>query len=745
MTFDRALSFCCHFVIIGLIEHIYGRNFILDQLLCQLNQAQLKAVTSTEGFIRVIAGAGSGKTRALSHRFAFLVNEIGILPGNILCVTFTNKAANEMRHRIHNLIADNDTGYINTFHGFCVSILQEDSHAVQYPKNFLVLDNQDIDSMLKIIYEERGLTLRHKTFSKARDMIEMYKLERYPNYYLDLITMSLDTLRQKYLGATDVNDIIFYGYLYQEKKCFGLDYNDLLKFSLYIFEKNKEIRLKWQKRLEYIMIDEFQDIDKTQYQLMKVLCGYHKNLFIVGDPDQTIYSWRGADINYLLNFDKAFPDVKTIMMNENYRSTPQILSVCNSLIDKNKNRMKKDLLPMCHSKNSVLYYHGDTSEEESDWIADQIIKLHKKDISYKDITILYRAHYVTRTLEETLLKKKIPYSIYSGIQFFERMEVKDALSYLRMITYKDDLSFLRIVNVPKRNIGKKRMEFLQAYVNAHHCSFYEALKECVEDPIFKGTDAKDFISLIDAFSVTYEQRTISEVLSDILDRSGYEEMLRTTGNQERLDNLAELKQAVYDYEISCGEEALLPDYLDHIALFTNSDVTDDSDKVKLMTVHAAKGLEFPHVFLCALNEGIFPSKKTSTIEGIEEERRLAFVAMSRAMKSLFLSESHGKNFDGSTRYPSRFILDIDQKFLEYVKKPEDTLIAETKNYIHYSNRYLDGYVAEQTFQVGDKIIHNVFGQGRIKSILSDRNAYMIKFEQIETPRIISFRVPIKRA
>lgn len=745
MTFDRALSFCCHFVIIGLIEHIYGRNFILDQLLCQLNQAQLEAVTSTEGFIRVIAGAGSGKTRALSHRFAFLVNEIGILPGNILCVTFTNKAANEMRHRIHNLIADNDTGYINTFHGFCVSILQEDSHAVQYPKNFLVLDNQDIDSMLKIIYEERGLTLRHKTFSKARDMIEMYKLERYPNYYLDLITMSLDTLRQKYLRATDVNDIIFYGYLYQEKKCFGLDYNDLLKFSLYIFEKNKEIRLKWQKRLEYIMIDEFQDIDKIQYQLMKVLCGYHKNLFIVGDPDQTIYSWRGADINYLLNFDKAFPDVKTIMMNENYRSTPQILSVCNSLIDKNKNRMKKDLLPMCHSKNSVLYYHGDTSEEESDWIADQIIKLHKKDISYKDITILYRAHYVTRTLEETLLKKKIPYSIYSGIQFFERMEVKDALSYLRMITYKDDLSFLRIVNVPKRNIGKKRMEFLQAYVNAHHCSFYEALKECVEDPIFKGTDAKDFISLIDAFSVTYEQRTISEVLSDILDRSGYEEMLRTTGNQERLDNLAELKQAVYDYEISCGEEALLPDYLDHIALFTNSDVTDDSDKVKLMTVHAAKGLEFPHVFLCALNEGIFPSKKTSTIEGMEEERRLAFVAMSRAMKSLFLSESHGKNFDRSTRYPSRFILDIDQKFLEYVKKPEDTLIAETKNYIHYSNRYLDGYVAEQTFQVGDKIIHNVFGQGRIKSILSDRNAYMIKFEQIETPRIISFRVPIKRA
>ena len=430
-------------------------------LLEGLNAAQREAVTTTEGFVRVIAGAGSGKTRALTRRFAYLVTELGILPGNLLCVTFTNKAANEMRQRIHNLTGDNDTGYINTFHGFCVSILQEDSHAVGYPKSFLVLDNSDIDAMLQIIYDERGLTLRDMTFSHARDMIEMLKLKERPDYYEDMITLPLDTLKEKYDKAESAKDIIFYGYLYQEKKCFALDYNDLIEFSLHIFRTHEDIRLKWQKRLEYIMIDEFQDIDKIQYQLMKVLCGYHKNLFIVGDPDQTIYSWRGADINYLLNFDKAFPDVKTIMMNENYRSTPQILSVCNSLIDKNKNRMKKDLLPMCHSKNSVLYYHGDTSEEESDWIADQIIKLHKKDISYKDITILYRAHYVTRTLEETLLKKKIPYSIYSGIQFFERMEVKDALSYLRMITYKDDLSFLRIVNVPKRNIGKKEWNFFK--------------------------------------------------------------------------------------------------------------------------------------------------------------------------------------------------------------------------------------------------------------------------------------------
>ena len=226
-----------------------------------LNTAQLQAVTTTEGFVRVIAGAGSGKTRALTRRFAYLVNDMGILPGNILCVTFTNKAANEMRERIHNLTGDNDTGYINTFHGFCVSVLQEDSHAVQYPKSFLVLDNADVDDMLRIIYDERGLSLRDKTFAAARDMIEIQKLFRKPEYYLDLIGMSLDALHEKYLAAVSTDDVIFYGYLYQEKKCFGLDYNDLIKFTLYIFEQDADIRLKWQRRLEYIMIDEFQDID----------------------------------------------------------------------------------------------------------------------------------------------------------------------------------------------------------------------------------------------------------------------------------------------------------------------------------------------------------------------------------------------------------------------------------------------------------------------------------------------------
>ncbi|MFR1722501.1 ATP-dependent helicase [Emergencia timonensis] len=715
----------------------------MEESMKGLNAAQEEAVTSTEGFIRVIAGAGSGKTRALSQRFAYLVNEIGILPGNILCVTFTNKSANEMRQRIHHLTGDNDTGYICTFHSFCVSILQEDSNAVQYPKSFLVLDNSDIDAMLKIIYEERNLTLRNMTFSKARDMIEIRKISKEPEYYLDMITMSLDTLRQKYEEAVNPSDIIFYGYLYQEKKCFGLDYNDLIKFSLYIFQEEEEIRLKWQRRLEYIMIDEFQDIDDLQYRLMEVLCNHHKNLFIVGDPDQTIYTWRGANVKYLLDFDKEFPHVKTIMMMQNYRSTPQILSAANSLIEKNQSRIKKELLPTLPGGLPVLCHHADHSRAEAVFIAAKIQELHEKGTPYRDMTILYRAHYITRTIEEIFLKEKIPYTIYSGVQFFGRMEIKDALSYLRMIAYKDDLSFLRIANVPKRNIGQRRLAFLQEYAAEKNCTLYDALIKNIENDIFKGTKAASFVALIESFAADYAERPISEVLSAILNESGYERMLRTEGSQERLDNLAELKQSVYEYETSCGEESTLEHYLTHIALFTNSDAEDRSDKVKLMTVHTAKGLEFPYVFLCAMNEGIFPSKKTNTLQAMEEERRLAFVAMTRAEKGLYLTEAEGRNFDGSPRYPSRFLLDIDETLLAYTQKPQDHLIAKAQDYINFNSRYLLDHSQGQHFARGQRIKHSIFGPGTIVEVDMEKAAYTIQFEKIETPRTITFRAKLE--
>ena len=712
-------------------------------LLRELNDEQIEAVTSTEGFVRVIAGAGSGKTRALSYRFAYLVNELGIMPKNILCVTFTNKSAAEMRQRIHNLTGDNDTGYINTFHGFCVSILQEDSNAVNYPKSFIVLDNSDIDTMLSVIYEERGLTMRDMTFSNARDMIEIQKLKKHPDYFLDMIKMSPEDLKAKYMDADNVSDIIFYGYLYQEKKCFGLDYNDLILFSLYIFDNNPAIKLKWQKRLEYIMIDEFQDIDAPQYELMTVLCGYHHNLFIVGDPDQTIYTWRGADVRFLLEFDKQFPNVRTIMMNENYRSTPEILAAANSLISANKHRVKKELVTANPTGVTPVYYHAKSAAEEALWIAGEIKELQQRGVELYDVAILYRSNFISRSLEEVFLREKLPYTIYSGVQFFERAEIKDALSYLRLIEFGDDLSFLRVVNRPKRNIGERRVRFLREYAEQNGKTLLASLRENIDNEIFRGTKAARFLDLIDRFAEQTSVLSVSELLGGILEQSGYEEALRTEGSGDRLDNLAELKQSVYDYETSCGEECTIGHYLTHIALLTNSDNDDRSDKVKLMTVHAAKGLEFPYVFLCGMNEGIFPTRKTKTKESMEEERRLAFVAVTRAEKGLFITEAEGRNFDGAPRYPSRFILDIDDGLVEYTEPPREGLIEETRRYIEAFDSTLADSSDFEYYKEGQRVRHRVFGDGTVLGADIPGASHIIQFDSMETPRAISFRVKME--
>ena len=713
-------------------------------LLKDLNSAQREAVTTTEGYVRVIAGAGSGKTRALTRRFAYLVTEMGILPGNILCVTFTNKAAGEMRRRIHNLTGDNDTGYINTFHGFCVSVLQEESHAVQYPERFLVLDNSDVDEMLRVIYAERDLSLRDMSFAAARDMIEIEKLKKRPDYYLDMIRLSPDELKEKYDRAVEAKDIIFYGYLWQERKCYALDYNDLIVLTLYIFSQDAAVRLKWQKRLEYIMIDEFQDIDEPQYKLMQALCGYHKNLFVVGDPDQTIYTWRGASVRYLLDFDKEFPGTRTIMMMENYRSTPQILTAANALIAKNTTRMEKNLISTLDAGQSVLCHYAADSESEAEWILSRIRALADNGVPLREIAVLYRAHYVTRSLEELFLKEKLPYTIYSGVQFFDRAEIKDALSYLRILCYRDDLSFLRVANTPRRNLGQRRMSFLRDYADRHDCTLYEALRRTHEEEIFRGTKAAAFLSLVETYTVLAETKPVSELLSSILAESGYEKMLRTEGSQERLDNLAELKQAIRQYENDCGEECTLEHYLKHVALFTNADTVEAPDKIKLMTVHSAKGLEFPYVFLCAMNEGVFPGRRTATRAAMEEERRLAFVAVTRAEKRLFLSESAGRGFDGAPRYPSRFLLDIGEGNMEFTTPPRADLIEAAREHIADSERFLPETAAESAFSPGTRVRHGILGDGTVIDIDPVRGAYEIQFDDVPTNRSISFRTRLER-
>ena len=358
------------------------------------------------------------------------------------------------------------------------------------------------------------------------------------------------------------------------------------------------------------------------------------------------------------------------------------------------------------------------------------------------MTILFRSHFLTRSLENALFTKQIPYVIYSGVQFYDRVEIKVALSYLRMLVSADDLAFKRVINTPKRNMGERRIKFLEEASENSHTTLFNALKANIDNPVFKGTKAVEFLDLIDKLSENLETKSISELLTKVLELSGYEEVLRTEGAQERLDNLAELKQSVYDYEVTCGEETNLDSYLKHIALYTNTDLEDTKDRVKLMTIHAAKGLEFKNVFICGLNEGIFPSKKIRTQVAMEEERRLAFVAITRAKDKLFLTEAMGRNFDGSPRFPSRFLFDIEKQYLEYINEPNDALIKETKEYVELSDKLLIKDKSD-LFPEGSRVKHMILGEGTIVSTDQEMQAYVIKFDSSETERMIAFKVTLE--
>lgn len=701
-----------------------------------LNNEQIEAVKSTEGYIRIIAGAGSGKTKALTHRYIYLVEELGISTANILCVTFTNKAATEMKKRIRNMIGDKDTGLVCTFHGFCRQLLREDIHTINYPDKFVIMDNEDSSSLLKIVFEELDIKHRQCTIEKAKDIISRTK--SLGTYVEDILNTDTLDLKNKCKQSEAIDDKIFYGYLYQQKKRFLLDFDDLIFFTLYILNQYPKVANKWQKRMQYIMVDEFQDVNSSHYALASILSEYHKNLFIVGDPDQTIYSWRGAKVNFILDFDKVYTNSKTLFMNSNYRSSDKIIDVSNSIIDKNRIRIKKQLTPTIKSDTQVIYNHALSEEEEGKWIGSQIKLILSNNYNYSDVAILYRAHYVSRSIEESLIKEKIPYVIYSGVPFYERKEIKDILSYMRMIISEDDLSFIRIINEPKRNFGKSRMKIIHDFAEQNNCTLYDALQINIDNNLIRKSKANSFVKLIEKYKKVYHEMSISDLLTALLSESGYEEMLRLGGEEERLDNLSEFKNSISEYELLAGEETSLAGYLQDIALYTNSDVKNSKEKIKLMTIHSAKGLEFSFVFVCGLNEGILPSARVNTKEDLEEERRLAYVAYTRAEKALFLSEAEGYLRNGSFRLPSRFIFDIDKKFLKYNVELQDELLNNSKEFITNSEINLYEEVSKAKFNKGDKIAHDILGYGVINDIDDTKYSYVIKFDKSETERSISF-------
>ena len=696
-----------------------------------LNPEQLEAATTTEGFIRVVAGAGSGKTRTLTARYMYLVEMLGISTANILCVTFTNKAAAEMKKRIRQTLPDQDLGRITTFHGFCVGLLKEDCHVIQYPKSFIVLDEDDKEAILKTVFEDLGITSREMTIQDAVDYIGWRKGGR--GYVKTLIDPQLNHLLDLCNSATTLKDKVMYRYFYEQRKCFGLDFDDLVYFALYILEHDSQTREKWQSRLEYIMVDEFQDIDKDQYALSDILSGYHKNLFVVGDPDQTIYTWRGADVKFILEFDSRHENVKTIYLNTNYRSAPQILSASNALIYKNRDRLKKKLTAVREDARKPLYFHGKTAQLEADWITANMRSIHEGGMPYSAMAVLYRAHYVSRAVEESLMRSKIPYVLYSGVEFYKRKEIKDVICYLRMIYAGDDVSFLRTVNEPKRGVGRTRIAALKAYSVIHGISLYGAMKELLETDLFKRSRAKEYVRLIEKYRAIYDGMDLTDLLSGVLQDSGYELMLRSSGEEERLDNLAELKQAIYDFQRKAGEEVSLGNYLDHAALFTNMDQGEKAQAVKLMTIHAAKGLEFPVVFLCGLSEGIFPGKRANTRERLEEERRLAYVAFTRAKDRLFLSDAAGTNYDGGFRYPSRFIFNAEAENLDYVVPLDPDLVEQALEKISQTEE-LEPRKEKPNALVGKRVRHPVFGEGSVIGVPRGQEGYIIQFDNIVTPR-----------
>ena len=391
-----------------------------------------------------------------------------------------------------------------------------------------------------------------------------------------------------------------------------------------------------------------------------------------------------------------------------------------------------------------IYFHAKSAEEEAEYIVKKIRGLTENDFAPSDIAILYRAHYISRTIEEVFQREKIAYTLNSGVPFFDRAEIKDSLSYLRMIAYKDDLSFLRVVNSPKRNVGERRIKFLKEYVEQHGGSLYQALKLSVNDELFANTKAQAFIDLIENFSASYHNMQISELFSHVINQSGYELALRTEGSQERLDNLAELKQSIYEYETSCGEECTLENYLAHAALYTNADITAHKNAVRLMTIHTAKGLEFPVVFIVGMNENMFPSQKVDSLKAMEEERRLAFVALTRAQKLLFLTEAEGFTNHAGGRYPSRFIFDIDKELLHYEVELPPQLLTKARLYIQESTSILAKKSEMAELKEGDVVEHKILGRGTILKIDHTAATYTVKFEKVATPRKMSFKAPLTK-
>ena len=664
-----------------------------------LNKEQQKAVLETEGPLLILAGAGSGKTRVLTTKVAYLIEEAGISPYNILAITFTNKAAKEMSNRLYRLIGDKAKYVqVSTFHSFGVKILRENFKYLGYDKNFVIMDSEDSVSVIKKILKEKGIDPKIYNPNAIKNKISSCKNEMMsPKDY------------EKYV-ASDFEKIVLLVYeLYEDtlKKNNSIDFDDLLLLPIKLFRENPNILQNYQERFQYILIDEYQDTNEAQYILTKMISAKYRNICCVGDVDQSIYSFRGANYKNILNFEKDYKDAKTIKLEQNYRSTTNILDAANDVIKNNKERKDKKLWSDKGTGDKITYYRAFNGIDEAQYIAREIKNLINNGIEYENIAVLYRTNSQSHVIEEEFLKNKIPYKIVGGIGFYSRKEIKDVLAYLRLIyNEKDNISLLRVINTPKRGVGSKTISNLIEKANNDGKSIYEVIVSG------KELEFKNIIEKLKKFS---ESLTITELVDKILDITGIRkeyESDKTLESDIRLENLEELKTVTRTFEEKEGIVSL-EDFLYEVSLVSDvNEYNEDKNRVSLMTVHSVKGLEFDYVFITGLEEGIFPHMNSlMNNSDLEEERRLCYVAITRAKEKLYLVNARLRMMFGHdcTNLPSRFIGEINKELLDgYVS--EDNFKEEK---IDIEEKF---YKDDVDYKKDDYVYHEIFGQGKVINV-----------------------------
>ena len=678
-----------------------------------LNPQQKQAVFSTSQYLRIIAGAGSGKTRVLTLRLVHMIEDLGYLPHRLLAITFTNKAANEMKDRVETVLGDlGRQVWISTIHSLCVRILREDIAYLDYPKNFTVIDGVDQRSILKQAYKEFEIDSKQFSYSAMLNYIG-------GNKGAEVTVERAYVLAGNHPGEK-LKATVYEYYEKQLRKMYALDFDDLIIYVIKLFRANADVNQKWQKRFDGISVDEFQDIDHQQYELIRLLTNENTQLFVVGDPDQTIYTWRGADVNIIMDFEKRFKPTETIVLNQNYRSTKPILAGANALIKNNEYRVDKDLFTNNTSADKIIHLSFRNSEQEATWVASQIRTLVQDHQRYQDIAVLYRANYLSRALEKALNFSQIPYVIYGGIRFYERQEIKDTISFLRLLTVKDDLSFRRATQAVRRGIGNKTLEDVALLAAQKSLTMYEVCQQHMDYFSGRAQNAlMKFMADLHTIETQAQDKSVPDIVGVVLDHSGIRQSLTEAKEPERLENVKEFIGDAMSF-VQLNPEADLNEYLQMVSLYGDTDV-DATESVKLMTVHSAKGLEFETVFVIGMSEGIFPNERAlmeSGKRGMEEERRLAYVAMTRAKSKLYLTESSGFSFVANrVQQPSRFLDEIDEEYIIHKGVSNYGQIEEqVKTTIDDYNYQAKRVTQKHKYKTGDVVIHTVFGEGYVLSV-----------------------------